>query len=73
MTSFPAVHAQQCPLCGQSNQCAMELERSTGQAQGPCWCTQVEFSPALLERIPAPAQALACVCAACAQAAKDAR
>lgn len=72
MTSFPAVDPGQCPLCGQPNRCAMELERSTGQPQGPCWCTQVDFSPALLSRIPTPAQAVACVCAACVQAAKDA-
>jgi hypothetical protein len=59
-----------CPLCGRTNQCAMEVERATGQAQPPCWCTQVDFSAELLARVPAPAQRLSCICAACA---RDAR
>jgi hypothetical protein len=48
----------------------MEVERATGQAQPPCWCTQVDFSAELLARVPAPAQRLSCICAACA---RDAR
>jgi hypothetical protein len=56
-----------CPLCGQPNRCAMELERETGVAQGPCWCTQVEFDAGLLARVPPTAQRLACICAACAR------
>lgn len=55
-----------CPLCGQGNQCAMELERATGQKQAPCWCTQVDFSAALLARVPVADQGKACICAACA-------
>jgi hypothetical protein len=55
-----------CPLCGQPNRCAMELRRTTGQAQGPCWCTQVDFSPDLLARVPAPARGQACICRGCA-------
>ena len=27
-----------CPLCGQPNECAMEIERATGVKQPPCWC-----------------------------------
>lgn len=65
-TSAPAVNPTVCPLCSQANQCAMELEKATGQPQGPCWCTQVDFSAALLSRIPAQARGQACVCAACA-------
>lgn len=44
----------------------MEIARSSGLEQGPCWCTQVRFSPALLARVPLAARDLACVCAACA-------
>jgi hypothetical protein len=55
-----------CPLCGQGNQCAMELERATGQKQAPCWCTQVDFSAELLARVPAANQGNTCICAACA-------
>ena len=61
----PAV-ASLCPLCGQPNQCAMEVQRATGQEQAPCWCTQVSFSQRLLDSIPAAGKHLACVCARCA-------
>lgn len=54
-----------CPLCGAGNGCAMEAERASGQAQPPCWCTQVAFDRAVLERIPAEARGLACVCSRC--------
>ncbi|MBA4255733.1 MAG: hypothetical protein C0445_07655 [Polaromonas sp.] len=60
-----------CPVCGQPNQCAMELARQTGAASTePCWCTQVNFSAELLARVPAQAQGLACICARCARAAQ---
>ena len=55
-----------CPLCGQPNRCAMEVEKETGVKQAPCWCTQVDFSADLLARVPAQAQGVACVCAGCA-------
>lgn len=58
-----------CPLCGQSNQCANEVQRETGVSQDPCWCTTAVFAPALLARIPDDARRLACVCARCAAAA----
>lgn len=64
-TGTPA--ATRCPVCGQANQCAMELEKATGLPQGPCWCTQMNFSPAVLARVPAQDQGKACICAACAQ------
>jgi hypothetical protein len=57
-----------CPLCGESNRCAMEIERETGQAQPPCWCMDADFnfSEALLARVPAEKRRLACICARCA-------
>lgn len=68
-TDAPALAATRCPLCGQVNQCAMEIERTSGVRQPPCWCTQVDFNRELLERLPAQARGLACICAACASAA----
>lgn len=55
-----------CPICGEPNRCAMELQRQTGEQQPPCWCTQVDFSAQLLAKVPAQQQRLACVCARCA-------
>jgi hypothetical protein len=44
----------------------MEVESATGLKQPPCWCTQVDFNRNLLERLPAEARGLACICQACA-------
>jgi len=55
-----------CPLCGGANACAVA---ASGRLDTPCWCTDIAFSPALLERIPAQERRLACVCATCATAA----
>ena len=61
------VDPSRCPLCGQPNQCAMELARASGQpATAPCWCTQISFSPSLLAQVPPAAQKRACICASCA-------
>ncbi|MGV3493100.1 MAG: cysteine-rich CWC family protein [Ramlibacter sp.] len=64
---LPAIDPGRCPLCGQPNTCAMERARTSGEAQPPCWCTQVDFSAELLARVPAQAQRLACICPACAR------
>lgn len=66
MTSA-APDATRCPLCGQPNRCAMEVERETGEKQPPCWCAQVDFSADLLARVPPEAQRQACICRACAE------
>ncbi len=60
-----------CPLCGQANRCAMEIEKETGAKQVPCWCASVKFDQALLSKIPAASQGLACVCEACARQAAN--
>jgi hypothetical protein len=65
-SSHSAPEPTRCPLCGQVNQCAMEVERVTGIAQPPCWCTQATFSQDLLEQLPAEALGQACICPACA-------
>lgn len=66
MQTIPAADPTQCPLCGQSNQCAMEVQRATGVTQPPCWCSQVRFDATQLSRIPAHARGQACLCATCA-------
>lgn len=68
-----AVDATRCPLCGQPNGCAMEAARGCGNScqspagtpGEPCWCTREQFAPNLLQRVPAKAQGLACICQAC--------
>jgi hypothetical protein len=50
----------------------MEIERETGQQQGPCWCTEVDFSAELLARVPAEAKDQACICPSCARGARPA-
>ena len=69
MSVLPPVDPTRCPLCGQSNQCAGQVERSTGVAQPPCWCTQATFDAELLARVPLAARRQACICPACVQAA----
>ena len=66
-----SVDPRACPLCGKGNQCAMEMEKATGQKQPPCWCTGAAFGADLLARVPDYLRNQACICAACASAAKD--
>lgn len=66
------VDATRCPLCGGDNRCAMELQKTTGEPQAPCWCVSESFTPELLGRIPEAARGNACLCPACVKAALDA-
>ncbi len=68
---MPDYPPAQCPLCGQANQCAIEIERATGVAQPPCWCAQTVFSADLLNKIPEPARGVACLCPACVRASQE--
>ncbi|WP_092757872.1 cysteine-rich CWC family protein [Rhodoferax sp. OV413] len=61
-----AVDPRYCPLCGQPNQCAMELARSTGLPPGPCWCMQQSIAPETLAQIDPAALDRACLCPRCA-------
>jgi Cysteine-rich CWC len=56
-----------CPLCGAANQCAMEIEKTTGVAQPPCWCSTLHIDAQRLEQIPPASRGRACICLACAQ------
>jgi hypothetical protein len=55
-----------CPLCGADNRCA---PASSGSFDTPCWCTGVRIDAAVLERIPAEARGVACLCERCARGA----
>ncbi|WP_308812427.1 cysteine-rich CWC family protein [Variovorax sp. WS11] len=66
MGAKPSLDASRCPVCGEANRCAIELERETGQAQRPCWCMQAGVSREALARVPPEARGLACICARCA-------
>jgi len=68
MPVIPTVDPTLCPLCGQTNQCAGQVERTTGVKQPPCWCNQATFGAELLARVPESARRKACICASCAQA-----
>ena len=64
-----AVPPDRCPLCGGGNACAM----AAGGDAPPCWCVAATFDDALLERVPREARGRACICAACAGVAANAR
>ena len=67
MSPLPLIDPTICPVCGQPNQCAMEIQKASGLAQQVCWCTHVDFSRELLARIPPELQGMSCICARCAQ------
>ena len=62
-----APDATRCPMCGNVNRCAMEVERESGEQQPPCWCMKVDFSAALIASVPEPLRGVACLCEACAR------
>ncbi|HUL76591.1 MAG TPA: cysteine-rich CWC family protein [Vicinamibacteria bacterium] len=49
-----------CPLCGEDNDCGMAKGKAT------CWCFFVTIPRDVLDRVPAEAKGIACVCRACA-------
>ncbi len=51
-----------CPLCGQSNQCAIEA----GLGIEACWCTSTPIEPTALQAVPETSRGRACLCPACA-------
>lgn len=58
----PAADPLRCPLCGQSNQCAI----TAGLPPETCWCMTGTISPAALEAIPDALRRQACLCPRCA-------
>lgn len=68
-TAATPLNAPLCPLCGQPNACQVA---SCGSFNTPCWCSEVQFSPALLAQVPADQVRKSCVCQACADRANSA-
>lgn len=58
----PVIDPARCPLCTQPNACQI----AAGSAS--CWCFDATVSAAVLARVPAAAQGVACVCRGCATA-----
>ncbi|ABM31013.1 cysteine-rich CWC family protein [Paracidovorax citrulli] len=58
----PLPDPARCPLCGQSNQCAIEA----GRPAASCWCMDALVSPTALAAVPDPARGMACLCPRCA-------
>ena len=52
-----------CPVCGAANQCAVA---QAGTFDVECWCKNVTFSTAALERVPDEKRRKACLCPMCA-------
>ena len=63
MSNNTSAWAQQCPLCGQPNQCAV----AQGLPAEQCWCMTTQLSPAALARIPEEERRQRCICPACGQ------
>ncbi|MEG0920684.1 MAG: cysteine-rich CWC family protein [Comamonas sp.] len=59
--------AQQCPLCGQNNRCAV----AQGLPAEQCWCMTASIDRDALARIPAADRGLRCICPGCGQATDD--
>ena len=55
--------APQCPVCGQTNACAVA---ASGRFETACWCRDVTIGAAALARVPAALRGRACICSACA-------
>lgn len=58
-----------CPLCGAANGCAVA---EAGRFDVACWCRDVHFTPELITRVPESQRGEACICRACAAAAREA-
>jgi hypothetical protein len=61
--SITPLHAPLCPICGKPNACAAS---EAGSFEVDCWCRDVDFSEALIARVPAGLRGRACICRACA-------
>jgi len=53
-----------CPICHQPNGCQKNSDEITHLK---CWCTSVEVTERLLQRIPLSVRGKACVCKACVE------
>ncbi|HEX7452617.1 MAG TPA: cysteine-rich CWC family protein [Polyangiaceae bacterium] len=54
-----------CPVCGEPNTCGMS------QGKTECWCFNLKIPQESLDRVPAEAKNVACICPRCAAAQAD--
>ena len=54
----------QCPLCGEANDCQL---CSPAAYKGSCWCARVEMPEQLLARVPENLRNRACICRDCVE------
>jgi hypothetical protein len=59
-----------CPVCGEPNTCGMSQGK---QDNTECWCFNLKIPQASLDRVPAEAKNVACICPRCAAAQANAR
>lgn len=57
------IDPSKCPLCGESNACAM-ADSNEGEPE-KCWCMSEKFPDELLKKVPLEAQQCACICLKC--------
>ena len=62
---LPTIDPAHCPLCGRSNQCAIE----SGAPAETCWCMGTPIAPEALSALAPEQRGQACLCPACAMAA----
>lgn len=62
MSTASPIDPARCPLCGQSNRCAIEA----GQPAVDCWCMHTPVAPAALAAVPVEQRGVACLCPRCA-------
>jgi Cysteine-rich CWC len=55
------VDPRRCPLCGSGNACGM------AEGAESCWCFEATIPAEVIDRVPAEARAVACVCQGCAR------
>ena len=56
-----------CPLCGRPIECG------AARGESDCWCQSVTIPQEVLDRVPAEARGVACVCRRCAGVETSAR
>ena len=61
------IDPNRCPICNESNSCAMEKAKATGTKAERCWCMDAVFSPSVMDKVPEAAKGKACICAKCAE------
>ena len=57
-----SIDACVCPICGEPNQCAIELAKVSDTPIEECWCISVKISEETLSKVPHHLLNKACIC-----------